>query len=139
VECYAKIEASPTSPRIAKTKELSNDAIKIFAGGIGDNFYVEELQAGSVGLMPGAILPEIFVETWELHQGGLTDSICSQFARYSALLSILGQGHGISSYLTKEVLRLKGIFKTANARSPALKPDQKSYQKLSEMVEMLDV
>ncbi|MDP6769873.1 MAG: dihydrodipicolinate synthase family protein [Anaerolineales bacterium] len=139
IECYAKIEAIPTSPRIAKTKELSDDTIRIFVGGTGDNFYVEELRAGSVGMMPGAILPEIFVRTWELHQRGLTDNISPQFSQYSSLLSILGQGHGISSYLTKEVLRLKGIFKAANARSPALKPDQKSYQKLAEMIEMLDV
>ena len=138
-ECYAKIEAIPTSPRISKTKELSDDSIRIFVGGIDDNFYVDELQSGSVGMMPGAILPEVFVRTWELHNKGLTDNVNSEFSQYSPLLSIVGQGHGISSYLTKEVLRWKGIFKTANARSPALKPDQESYQKLSELLEMLDI
>ncbi len=136
--CYAKVEVSPTAPRVAQAKDLGGDDLVIF-GGAGGNFFVEELRRGSVGTMPAAAIPEVFRDVWDLYQDGRDEEATRKFRRYIPLLQTLGQGQGIANYLTKEVLRLRGVFKTANVRHPGVKPDELTYRELASQVEGLEL
>ncbi len=136
--CYAKVEVSPTAPRVAQAKELGGDDLIIF-GGAGGNFYLEELRRGSVGTMPGAAIPEVFRKVWDLYQDGRDEEATREFERYIPLLKTLGQGLGIANYLTKEVLRLRGVFKAANVRHPGVRPDELAYREVARLVEELEL
>lgn len=136
--CYAKVETPPTPPRVAEARELGGDTLIVF-GGAGGNFFLEELRRGSVGTMPGCTIPEVFRRVWDLFQGGQEDQATELFDKYEPLLKLLGQGLGISYYLTKEVLRLRGIFKTAYVRHPAAPPDGTAYREVRRLVEVLDL
>ncbi len=136
--CYAKVEVSPTAPRVAQAKELAGDDLVIF-GGAGGNFFVEELRRGSVGTMPAAAIPEVFRAVWDLYQDGRDGEATREFERYIPLLQTLGQGQGIAIYLTKEVLRLRGVFKAANVRHPGMRPDDLTYRELARQVDQLEL
>jgi dihydrodipicolinate synthase/N-acetylneuraminate lyase len=133
---YLKAEAPPTPPRVAETLALARDRITVF-GGAGGAFFIEELRRGAVGTMPGSAIPEAFVRTWKLAEAGKLDEAETVFAPYAALIRLLGQGTGIGFYLTKEVLRLRGVFSSTDVRRPAVKPDDLAYYEVRRQVEAL--
>jgi hypothetical protein len=52
----------------------------------------------------------------------------------------LGQGLGIAFHLSKEVLRLRGVFrKGAHVRHPAAPPDELAFQEIARFVEALEL
>ena len=52
-------------------------------------------------------------------------------------LRLMAQGNGIAFYLTKEVLRLRGVFTGTSVRRPAVAPDEDSYAEIRKQVELL--
>ena len=133
---YIKVEAPPTPPRVAEAVALAGDRLTVF-GGAGGAFFIEELRRGAVGTMPGSTIPEVFVQVWRLFQSGNVDEAEAEFARYATLLRLLAQGTGISFYLCKEVLRLRGIFTNTAVRRPAVAPDETTYREIRRQVELL--
>ena len=136
--CYAKVETPPTPSRVAEAKELAGDDLIVF-GGAGGNFLLEEVRRGSVGTMPGCAIPEVFTRVWDLFQDGAEDEAVREFNRYAPLLKQLGQPLGIAYHLTKEVLRLRGVFKAAYVRHPAARPDDIAYREVRRLVEVLEL
>jgi 4-hydroxy-tetrahydrodipicolinate synthase len=133
---YLKAETPPTPPRVTEVLALAGERVTVF-GGAGGAFLIEELRRGSVGTMPGSTIPEVFVQVWQLAQAGRLDEAESVFALYAGLLRLLAQGTGISFYLTKEVLRLRGVFTSTSVRRPAVEPDALAYQEIRRQVEAL--
>ena len=68
---------------------------------------------------------------------GQLEAAEAAFAPYASLLRLLGQGNGIGFYLTKEVLRLRGVFTCTDVRRPAVKPDDLSYREIRAQIEAL--
>ncbi len=134
--CYLKAENPPTPTRVAEAKALAGDRLIVF-GGAGGNFLLEELRRGAVGTMPGCALPEMYVRVWDLYQAGQDDQAQEEFNRYTHLLKYLGHPLGLAYWFTKEVLRLRGVFKTNYVRHPAHPPDELGYRELRRLVEML--
>lgn len=134
--CYAKVEAPPTPPRVAEAVLTGGGDLIVF-GGAGGNFLLEELRRGSSGTMPGCSMPDVFRRAWDLYQTGDEEQAERVFDPYLALLKQLGQPLGIASYLAKEVLRLRGVFKSANVRHPAAAPDDVAYREVRRLVEVL--
>jgi 4-hydroxy-tetrahydrodipicolinate synthase len=133
---YLKAETPPTPPRVTEVLALAGDHVTVF-GGAGGAFLIEELRRGSVGTMPGSTIPEVFVQVWKLAEAGRLDEAEAIFAPYAGLLRLLAQGTGIGFYLTKEVLRLRGVFSRTTVRRPAVEPDPLAYQEIRRQVEAL--
>ena len=136
--CYAKVESPPTPPRVAEAKELGGDDLIIF-GGAGGGFFVEEMRRGSVGTMPHCAMPEVFTRVWDLFQAGKEDEAAREFDRYTPILKFMGQAGGITFYIAKEVLRLRGVFKTTHVRHPAAPPDEITFRETRRLVEVLEL
>ena len=135
---YVKVEAPPTPPRVAEAVQRAEGRLTVF-GGAGGAFLIEELRRGSRGTMPGSTIPEVFVRTWRLFEAGQVDEAEAAFAPYASLIRLLGQGTGISFYLCKEVLRLRGVFKSTRVRRPAAEPDELAYRELRRQLELLNL
>ena len=133
---YLKVEVPPTPPRVAEAVAAAGSRLTVF-GGAGGVFFVEELRRGSRGTMPGSAIPEVFVQVWNLFNAGQVDEAQTTFSRYATLLNLLSQGNGIAFYLSKEVLRLRGLFTNTDVRKPATEPDAIAYRELRHQVEVL--
>ncbi len=142
--CYIKVETAPTVPRMAETAALRDAATDaggdlILFGGAGGTFLFEELRRGSVGTMPGSVLPDVFVNVWERWQDGDEEGAEAEFRRYGALIRTLKQPQGLDNWIYKEILVRRGIFKSAHARHPAVKPDRFQIYELEQMLDELEL
>ena len=116
---YIKVESVPITARVADMVEKAGDQIIVF-GGAGGGYFIEEMRRGSVGTMPFCSQPEAFVGIWNAYQAGDERAARDLFDRTITPISrIAGQGVGIFYHVHKELLRHRGIIRTAIVRSPS--------------------
>ena len=135
---YLKAETPPTPPRVAQAVAAAEGRLVVFGGAHGASF-PEELRRGSLGTMPGAVVPEAYVQTWRLWRAGRVAEAEAHFARYGTLLRLFQQQTGIGSYLVKEALRRQGVFAHAVVRPPAVRPDEVALGELVQQMELLGI
>jgi 4-hydroxy-tetrahydrodipicolinate synthase len=115
----------------------AGDTLTIF-GGAGGSYFIEELQRGSQGTMPFCSQPEAFVEVWNLVQDGNVDAARALFDRVLAPFNrVTGQGNGIFYHVHKELLRRRGVIRTAKVRSPAPPVDARTRQDIEILIDSL--
>ena len=135
--CYAKVETLPTPPRVSKAIEKGKGELIVF-GGAGGSFLIEELERGAVGTMPWASIPEAYKETLELFFDNKVNEARMQMLRFEPILRILSQP-GVGFALTKEILKIRGVFKTTNVRSPYDAPDSSTIAETHRILEDLQL
>ena len=134
--CYIKVEVAPTPPRIAKAKRIDRDHLIIF-GGAGGRALIDELREGSVGTMPGCATPEMFRDVLDAYKSGMRTEAETILQRHAPLLEIYKESLDHSYHLTKELLRLRGIFKNTNVRGPTHRPDESHFNSLRTLAHRL--
>lgn len=134
---YIKVESIPITAKVADMVAKAGDQLIVF-GGAGGGYFIEELRRGSVGTMPFCSQPEAFVEVWNLCQAGDERTARTVFDRTIAPLNrIAAQSPGIFYHVHKELLRHRGIIRTAKVRSPAPLVDELTQRELKELLEEL--
>jgi 4-hydroxy-tetrahydrodipicolinate synthase len=137
--CYAKIETPPVLPRISRVAERLGDRLIMF-GGEGGAYLLEELRRGVVGTMPHCACPDLFRKVIDCFEAGDEKEAEKQFNRFAPLLRVLKQGGGtMAQFIAKEILRLRGVIKTANVRHPVDRPDDLTFREIAEIVESLEL
>ena len=97
-----------------------------------------ELERGAVGTMPWASIPEAYKETLDLFFDNKVDEARRQMLRFEPILRILSQP-GVGFALTKEILKIRGVFKTTNVRSPYDTPDSSTIAETHRILEDLQL
>jgi len=134
---YIKVESLPVTVKVAEMVGQAGDALTVF-GGAGGGYFIEEMRRGSQGTMPFCTQPQEFVEVWNLFQAGDERAARALFDRTIAPVNRLAaQGAGIYYYVHKEILRRRGIIRTATVRSPAPPVDAVTRRELQQLVDEL--
>ncbi len=134
---YIKVESLPPSAKVAEAKAQAGDVLVIF-GGAGGNYFIEEMRRGSVGTMPGCSQPEAFVEVWGLYQNGNERAAREVFDRkITPVNRLAGQVAGAFYHVNKEILRQRGIIRTAKVRGPATPLDELTGRELQQVIDEL--
>jgi 2-keto-3-deoxy-L-arabinonate dehydratase len=111
-----KIEAPPTALKVTEVKQACGDALVIF-GGLNGHFFLEELQRGARGTVPGSDLLPMFVKVWRLYEAGRRQEARAEFNRHLPLIRFeLQPGLGVSAM--KHNLKAQGIIKHMTVRPP---------------------
>jgi 4-hydroxy-tetrahydrodipicolinate synthase len=108
---YAKVEAPPTAPKISAVS-----GITVF-GGLNGNFFIEEYNRGSRGIMPGSDMIDSFRLIWNALEAG--DQACAWgiFTRILPLIRFeLQPGLGVSAM--KHNLKSAGVIASSRVRHP---------------------
>jgi len=114
---YIKEEAMPAPARIADLMREAGDALVVF-GGAGGSYFVEEMRRGSQGTMPSCSQPEAFVRIWDLFQSGDEEGALAVHAYVQRLGRVTGLLQDGFFHVHKELLRRRGIIRTAVVRGP---------------------
>ncbi len=132
---YIKVESLPSPLRVAEM--VASGRLTVF-GGAGGDYFIEELRRGSQGTMPFCTQPEAFVEVWNLFENG--EEIAARQVFNRAILPVnrlAGQGAGIFFAVHKEILRRRGVIRTAKVRSPAPPVDEHTHRELDRLIDEL--
>lgn len=134
---YVKVESLPVAAKVADMVSLAGDRLVVF-GGAGGNYFIEEMRRGSAGTMPFCTQPEAFVEIWNSFQSGDEDGAREVFDRKILPVNrIAGLGAGLFYQVHKEILRHRGVIRTAKVRDPAPAMDDVTRQELQRVIEEL--
>lgn len=134
---YLKLEDPPTPPKVTAVRKLVGDGFGIF-GGLGGAFLFEELTRGACGTMTGFAYPEILVKVYTNVSKGEIDKARGVFYRYLPLIRYEAQ-EGIGLALRKEVLKRRGLLKTARVRHPGPEIDEVTRQELYKTLEAMEL
>lgn len=135
---YIKVESLPPPAKVAEAVAQAGDRLTIF-GGAGGGYFIEEMRRGSVGTMPFCSQPEAFVEVWNRFQAGDQAGARAVFDRtIQPINRIAAQGTGLYYHVHKELLRQRGVIRTATVRHPAGAPlDDLTRRELQEVIDTL--
>ena len=134
---YLKVESSPTTVKIADAVEYVGDTMTVFGGAAG-GLFVEELNRGSRGTMPGCGQPEAFVEVWNLYQQNRQQAARDAFTRQILPVNRFRAMTAAPFHaVDKEVLRFRGIIRSSYVRQPTVEMDERTRQELRETLEGL--
>lgn len=106
-----KVEAPPTAPKISAL-----DGITPF-GGLNGNFFIEEYNRGSRGIMPGSDMIDSFAQIWKALETGDQALAWKTFTRILPLIRFeLQPGLGVSAM--KHNLKAAGVIENSYVRHP---------------------
>jgi len=108
---YAKVEAPPTAPKISALTDITA------FGGLNGNFFIEEYNRGSRGIMPGSDMIDSFAAIWNSLEAGDQGGAWKIFTRILPLIRFeLQPGLGVSAM--KHNLKCAGVIASSYVRHP---------------------
>jgi 2-keto-3-deoxy-L-arabinonate dehydratase len=114
---YAKSEAFPAACRTAELVTLLGERVRVFGGACGLH-YLDVLDAGAGGMIPGCEAPAEFVGIYNAYRAGRRDEAARRFARLQPLLVFEAQTLDIFIASSKAILKSRGIIGSDALRSP---------------------
>jgi 4-hydroxy-tetrahydrodipicolinate synthase len=127
-----KVEAPPTAMKVTEVKQACGDSLTIF-GGLNGHFFLEELQRGARGTMPGSDMMPMFVRVWDLYEAGKHKDARAEFNRHLPLIRFeLQPGLGVSAM--KHNLKAAGVIKHTTVRPPTRALDGLAIEELQQIV-----
>jgi 4-hydroxy-tetrahydrodipicolinate synthase len=113
---HAKIEVPHPPTKMRAVREAVGDRFTIL-GGLAGNWLLEELAAGSVGTMPAAIMPEVYVAVWDAWEAGDAAAARALFDRHHPLIRVTAQ-QSVGFAMTKHLLWRGGVIASPRVRNP---------------------
>lgn len=128
---YTKVEAPPTALKVTEVKEAAGDSLVIF-GGLNGHFFLEELQRGARGTMPGSDMIPMFVRVWNDYEAGRLKEARAEFNRCLPLIRFeLQPGLGVSAM--KHNLQSAGVIRHTTVRPPTRSLDGIGIEELAQI------
>jgi len=123
-----KVEAPPTAAKFTQILD-SKPPVTLF-GGLNGNFFIEEYDRGSRGVMPGSDMIPEFVRLWNLLESGRREDAWTLFVHLLPLIRFeLQPGLGVSAM--KHNLVARGIIDNARVRHPTSEIDAAGLKELA--------
>jgi 2-keto-3-deoxy-L-arabinonate dehydratase len=114
---YAKSEAFPAAARTEEMVHLLGEQVGVFGGACGLH-YLDVLDAGAVGMIPGCEAPAQFVAIYDAYRAGRRGEAAERFARLQPLLVFEAQTLDIFVASSKAILKSRKIIRSDALRAP---------------------
>lgn len=113
---YAKIETRHPPTTIAAVRDLVGDRLAILGGQAGI-WLPEEVARGSVGTMPASIMPDAYVEMWQLWASGQPEAARRVFDSHYPLIRVTS-APTVGIPMSKVILHRLGLLTSPTVRTP---------------------
>lgn len=128
---YVKVEAPPTAPKITSLLGAASGSLVLF-GGLNGQFFLEEMERGARGTMPGSDMTALYVRVWNALDAGDKECAWELFTRMLPLMRFeLQPGMGVSAM--KHNLAAAGVIKSTRVRHPAASLSAESIRELEHL------
>jgi len=129
-----KVEPVPSAAKISAVCERIGARVPILGGGGGLDF-LHELRRGASGTMPGAALPELFLRVHRLHRDGDDDGAARCFQALLPVTAMSLRSPDTFLFVQKEILRRRGVLRSARLRAPGARPDRRVEEELDALLQ----
>ncbi|MEX2536057.1 MAG: dihydrodipicolinate synthase family protein [Trueperaceae bacterium] len=129
---YVKLEEAPVLNKLSRALEYSEGKLGVF-GGLGGEYFLEELERGSIGIMTGFAFPEVLVKIYEQFKRGDRDGAAATFDKYMPLIRYEFQPN-IGLAFRKHIYWKRGVFATTHIRPPGANLDEYTQIELERIV-----
>lgn len=123
-----KLEDPPVLQKLSRLRELAPDTLDIF-GGLGGEYFLEELQRGAKGIMTGFAFPEVLVGIYQAFAAGDEARATAIFDRYCPLIRYEFQPK-IGLAFRKHIYQRRGIINETHVRPPGMTLDARTVGEL---------
>jgi dihydrodipicolinate synthase/N-acetylneuraminate lyase len=121
---YFKIEGPGAPDRMRALKPLLPDGVKLF-GGVGGISFLEELEVGVAGVIPGVGFNEVFHTAWQAWLAGDKARVHQILTTYQPLVNAVSiKGHEFSLHARKQLAKRAGLISEATVRGPTDQPSE---------------
>jgi 4-hydroxy-tetrahydrodipicolinate synthase len=115
---------------VTEVRQAAGESLVIF-GGLNGQFFLEELQRGARGTMPGSDMIPRFVKIWNAYESGKLREARAEFNRCLPLIRFeLQPGLGVSAM--KHNLKAANIISFTTVRPPTRALDSAGVEELQE-------
>jgi len=132
---YIKEEGEPCTHLISRARELARNRGKLkgIFGGQAGRYFMNEAARGACGTMPACDIPDAHAALWAAHERGHQ---AETRRLYNRLLPLLTMEALYGTPIYKEVLRRRGVIRTALVRNASFAPlDEVDHQELDALLE----
>ena len=126
-----KLEEPPVLPKLTKILEKAPNT-SVF-GGLGGEYFLEELQRGAKGIMTGFAFPQVLLEIFDLFSAGDVVGAARVFDRHMPLIRYEFQPK-IGLAFRKHVYKKRGLFASSYVRPPGPELDPESVSELEAII-----
>lgn len=126
-----KLEEPPVLVKLSRILDAA-PGMAVF-GGLGGEYFLEELQRGARGIMTGFAFPEVLLRIYREFARGDADAAAATFDRYCPLIRYEFQPK-IGLAFRKHVYKARGVFASDLIRAPGMKLDARSRDELEGIV-----
>lgn len=116
---YVKEEVPPVTHSVSADIAACGASVEGVFGGAAGRFMLDEMRRGAAGTMPGCDVPDVHAAVWNAWQAGDVSGARGVFNRLLPLLNF-EMLHSVHAY--KEVLRRRGVIRSAYVRTAATRP-----------------
>lgn len=132
---YGKVEAPPTAPKVTQVLKQAANGFTVF-GGLNGQFFLEEMERGARGTMPGSDMTRNYVKVWDHFRKGDKAAAWDEFTHALPLMRFeLQPGMGVSAM--KHNLVAAGVIQSDRVRHPTRALDADSLRELEWLRERL--
>lgn len=129
---YVKEETMPPGPVMTAVLGQAGKSCLGVMGGMGGRYLIDEFRRGACGTMPGCHIADVHAALWSALDSGETARAREIHTRMLPSL-VFEAAHGVGAY--KEVLRRRGVIRSAHMRVPARRTfDRYDLQELDEVL-----
>lgn len=113
---YAKIETQHPPTTMQAVRDAVGDKL-VLLGGQAGTWLPEELRRGSVGVMPAAIMPQVYLLILQLWRSGRRAEAVRVFDHYYSMIRVTGTP-AVGIPMVKVALRAAGVLANDGVRQP---------------------
>jgi dihydrodipicolinate synthase/N-acetylneuraminate lyase len=129
---YVKEETLLAPHVMSELFDAAGDAIRGIMGGMAGRYLLNEYDRGACGTMPACEITDVHVQLWEALDSGDRSRAREIYYR---MLPLLNMEHMYGATLYKEVLRRRGVLRTAVLRGGGGVLDNVDHRELSAVLE----
>lgn len=136
---YFKIEGPGAPKRMAALKPMLPDGVGLF-GGVGGISFLDELEVGVAGVIPGVGFNEVFQAAWGAWQSGDRAQVRQILETHQPLVSaVSGPGHEFSLHARKRIMKRAGLIESAHVRAPSIPVDDAEIEAVLKAVDRFEL
>lgn len=137
--CYFKIEGPGAPQRIAALRPLVGETVGLF-GGVGGITFLNELEAGASGVIPGVGFNEVFLQAWAAWTAGNKDEVRRLLEHYNPLVqAVSGKGHEFSIHARKYLIQRAGLIASRYVRRPTVEVELEDLEAVAKVADQFSL